>query len=169
MSYIVKVKNLFIILLICSCYNLYGANLRKELQIEFRWPRGVQIQDIGNYLDIFRDFRSYNQFLLIYNDSENQLLLQDVKVNFDDHEIIPSWTIPSKHIAVLLVKQESITLRCIEKFEFGERKASCASMIKAGLLPDTMVAKTNKPWVGNFSSINELDIEFRSIGIHLII
>ncbi len=150
--------------------NFQTSKNQNKLQVkQFDWPVGSEIQDIDNRLVVYRDFRSYNQFLLIYNQTKNILLLKDVRGNSKEHAVIPMWLVPARNIAVLLIKQESVELMCIEKFDAGERRAKCNGLIRAALLPDTMVKDINTPWLGNFSSIHELDISFRKMGIHLVL
>ena len=85
--------------------NKSQSDLKKN---DIVWPKGSINQDIGTRLSIYRDFRSYNQFLLIYNYSEYTLLLRDFKERDRQHTIIPMQLVPTHNNAVLLVKQESI-------------------------------------------------------------
>ena len=141
---------------------------QNELQTEsMRWPVGTEQQDISSFLDIYRDFRSYNQLLLIHNFSKNDVLLQESDLRKKDK--ISTWVIPREKIALLFIRQDPVSLICVEKFTTGEQITSCKNVIKAGLLPDTMVFKSKKNWIGNFRTIFDVDLALRALGVHIIV
>ena len=89
--------------------------------------------------------------------------------NNDKQKQISSWLIPAGSIGVLLTKQEPISLLCIETFDMGEQKVDCHGVIQAGLLPDTMVVKSKRSWIGNFKDMQVLDLSLRALGVHIIV
>lgn len=149
-----------ILVLNWSCY----AKLQVSPVTKFLWPQGSMRLQIDDKLEVYRDWRSYDQLLLIHNYSEHDILLHG---NQSDEDA--NWLLPAGQITALVVKQESMVLRCIEQSSGGEATVSCYDCIQAGLLEDTTYRPLSGRWLGNFADIYNFAMALNTLGLQIII